>query len=192
MRQFMTMVVAAIGIALCAAAPAAADDGEVFTAQTGEGQYAVIFRGDRSMNRREVAQKAIESAARLTLDSGNEWFMVTQTQSARIDLNTAGTLSELGRTGASARDTGAGAGSGAGASGGGGGGVGAATSGVDPGAVGVGTGFDPRLVERSRPRFAYQTTLLIQVGRRGQEVHVENPTEEQQIFDAASIVAEAN
>ncbi|MEJ0059937.1 MAG: hypothetical protein WDM79_10350 [Terricaulis sp.] len=174
-------------MALFAVAPAAAAEGESYTAQTGEGQYAVIYRGDRSMSRRDVANNAILKAAELTLESGNEIFVVNQTTTSRIDLSTVAALNELDRSGGSARDTGAGAGSGASGTSSGGGGVGAATAGVDPGAVGVGTGVDPRLLERRRTRMAYQTVLMIRVGRRGQELQVEDPNAQLEIFDAASV-----
>jgi hypothetical protein len=182
-------------MALFAGAPAmAAGDaahGESYTAQTGEGQYAVIYRGDRSMSRRDVAQNAMLRAAELTLETGNEVFLVNQTSTSRIDLSTVEALSELDRPAGAARDAGAGAGSGAGGTSGssGSGGVGAATAGVDPGAVGVGTGVDPRLLERRRTRMAYQTILMIRVGRRGQELQVEDPNAQLEIFDAAAVAA---
>jgi hypothetical protein len=193
MRHVLATIIAAIGIAMCALAPAYADTastGEFRTAQTGEGEYAVIMRGDRSMDRREVAEQAMLHAAEVTLQQGFEWFMVTSNLTQRIDLQTAASLTELDNAGVNVRDAGAGQGAGADASGSGGGGN-SATAGVDPGAVGVGTSVDPRLLERRRPRMAYQTILMIKVGR-GHEVQVEDPAHVGEIFDAASIRSQLN
>lgn len=191
MRVLKAILVAAAAAATFGvAAPAIAqpsNSGEVYTAQTGEGQYAVIYRGDRRMNRREVAEAAMLRAAQLTLEQGAQWFMVTSTSSQRLDLSTAAPLNP-NTQGDLTTTAGGGVGGGEGAGNAGN----AATAGVDPGAVGVGTGVDSSVLAAAsnnrRPRMAYQTILMIRTGS-GREVAVDDPNADVEIFDAASVVA---
>jgi hypothetical protein len=159
--------------------------GEAYAGVRGEHQYTVVFRGDERMDRKSVAERAMLRAAELTLEKGDAWFMVTNAATQRVDLRSVGSLAEIDRRADAVNDTSAGAGGGAaGATGAGH----AATVGIDPGAVGLGTQVDPRLLERRRPRLAYQTTLLIQTGR-GSEVTVPDPAHPPEIYDAAAIAA---
>lgn len=171
----------AVGGFLALAGAAAADPPETFSASTGENQYIVIARGDRSAERREVASEAMRVAARLALESGNQWFIVSTATTRRVDLNAVGELSALTQGGTASNATPDINVSEVAQSGGHG-----ATAGADPGAVGVGTNADPRVLERRPARLAYQTTLLIQVGR-GNSVQVEDASGDLQIFDAAAI-----
>lgn len=158
--------------------------GQSHVAQTAESEYAVIVRGERGMQRRDVAAAAMLRAAQFTLESGHQWFIVSSATTTRINLATAPRMAALaGETGRaqdavprSSTETSQGGGHGA-------------TAGADPGAVGVGTGVDSRLLEQRPPRMVYQTILLIRVGE-GSEVAVENPEADLQIFDAASIAAQ--
>jgi hypothetical protein len=151
--------------------------------QISEDQFAITFRGNVRMNRRSVAERAMLRAAEAALEKGYEWFFVTETLTQRVNLANVEPLANLDRTPGSVNDTSRGAGfDGAGARGGGH----DVTSGVDPGAVGVGTNADPRLLEQSRSRLAYQTVLLIRAGR-GRQVAVENASSPPEIFDAASV-----
>lgn len=179
MKHLVAML--AVSGFLALAAPAAADPPELFTAETGQNQYIVIARGDRQSERRDVATAAMRRAAQLALETGNQWFIVSTATTRRVDLNSVGALSAL-TEGATSTDAAPDINvSEASQSGGHG-----ATAGSDPGAVGVGTHVDPRVLERRPARLAYQTTLLIQVGS-GNAVTVDNAGADMQIFDAAAI-----
>lgn len=179
MKHLVAMLAVSGFLALGSAA--SAEPPQTFSAQTGENQYIVIARGERATERREVATEAMRRAAQLAIETGNQWFIVSTATTRRIDLNTAGELSALTQgtnniEGAPDINV-----SEASQSGGHG-----ATAGSDPGAVGVGTNVDPRVLERRPARMAYQTTLLIQVGS-GNSATVENAGADLQIFDAAAI-----
>jgi len=158
--------------------------GEMFASQTEDGDYVVIVRGDRRMDRREVAASALLRAAEVTLEAEQQWFIVTAATTQRIDLNGAQSLADLGAAGRPAADAFS-TGTSEGAQGGGHG----ATAGADPGAVGVGTDADPRLLEQRPSRLVYQTIMVIRPGS-GRSVAVERPEEELNIFDAAAIAAQ--
>jgi hypothetical protein len=163
------------------AASAQSQRGEMFAGQTDNGDYVVIVRGDRRMDRREVVSSAMLRAAELTLEANKQWFIVTSATTRRIDLNSAPSFDDLtadGRAATDALSTGLSEGAQSGGHG--------ATAGADPGAVGVGTDADPRLLERRPPRMVYQTIMVVRAGS-GNSVAVENPEEELNIFDAASI-----
>jgi hypothetical protein len=155
--------------------------GEMFAGQTDNGDFVVIVRGDRRMDRREVVSSAMLRAAELTLEANKQWFIVTSATTRRIDLNGAPSLADLGATDRPETDA-LSTGPSEGAQSGGN----AATAGADPGAVGVGTDADPRLLERRPPRLVYQTIMIVRAGS-GNTVAVENPEAELNIFDAASI-----
>jgi hypothetical protein len=158
--------------------------GEMFASQTEDGDYIVIVRGDRRMDRREVVSSAMLRAAELTLEANKQWFIVTSATTRRISLSGAPSIAELGAAGRPAADAFSTAPSEGAQSGGHG-----ATAGADPGAVGVGTEADPRLLERRPSRLVYQTVMVVRAGS-GNTVAVENPEAELNIFDAASIAAE--
>jgi hypothetical protein len=118
------------------------------------------------------------------LEAQKQWFIVSSVSTQRIDLNTAPPFSDLTRAERAPNDalsTGTAEGARAGGH--------AATAGADPGAVGVGTNADARLLERRPPRMVYQTIMVVRPGS-GRSVEVERPEEELQIFDAAAIVAQ--
>lgn len=167
-----------------AASAQAPPRGEMFAGQTEDGDYVVVVRGDRGMSRREVAASAMLRAAELTLEADKQWFIVNSTTTRRIDLNSAPPLTDLAATDRQENDALSTATS-EGAQNGGN----AATAGADPGAVGVGTNADARLLERRPPRLVYQTIMLFRPGS-GRSVAVERPEEQQNIFDAAAIAAQ--
>jgi hypothetical protein len=187
MKFNMTAVLASIGLAMCAATsalaePAADGRGEYITSQVGENQYAVVFRGAPRMSRRSVAEAALRQAAQTTVDQGQEWFFVRTTMSERINAEEVGSLEDLNRSEGTA-------GNNVGDQIGGGNAGNAATAGVDPGAVGVGTQAPSGLIERRPPRRVYQTVLVIQMGS-GDEVTITGMSEAPEIFDAAAILAD--
>lgn len=186
MKPMVTALLSVIFFALSGgtSATAQASRGEMFAAQTENGDYVVIVRGDRRMDRREVASSAMLRAAEVTLEADKQWFIVSSTSTQRIDVNSAPPFSDLAGTDdrpSDALSTGTSEATRAGGHG--------STAGVDPGAVGVGTGADPRLLERRPPRMVYQTIMVIRAGS-GRSVEVERPEEELEIFDAAAIVAQ--
>lgn len=186
MKPIVTALLSVIFFALMGgtSASAQAPRGEMFAGQTEDGNYVVIVRGDRRMDRREVASSALLRAAEVTLEADKQWFIVTSSSTQRIDLNSAPSFSDLAgaeNTPGDAFSTGTSEAAQAGGHG--------ATAGVDPGAVGVGTSADPRLLERRPRRMAYQTIMVIRAGS-GRTVEVERPDEELQIFDAAAIAAQ--
>jgi hypothetical protein len=183
MRLNLVLAAAVLFAALPAMAQTQSPRGEYFTGPSGPNQYAVVFRGDTRMDRRSVAERAMLRAAELTLEKGDQWFVVTSSATQRVDLRTATPLAELDRQTGAINDTSIGAGgSGAGPTDSGH----AATFGVDPGAVGLGTQVDPRLLERRRPRAAYQTVLIIRTGR-GRELQVDDASRPVDVYDAAAI-----
>lgn len=186
MKLIATALLSVIFLTLSGATPAfaQASRGEMFAGQAEDGGYVVIVRGERGMDRREVASSALLKAAEVTLAAQREWFIVSSSSTQRINLNSAPPFSDLAGTAnrpSDAVSTGTSEAAQAGGHG--------ATAGADPGAVGVGTSADPRLLERRPPRMVYQTIMVIRAGS-GRSVEVERPEEELEIFDAAAIVAQ--
>jgi hypothetical protein len=186
MKSFATALMCVMVLALAGsnAASAQTPRGEMFAAQTQDGDYVIIVRGDRRMDQRQVASSALLRAAELTLEADKQWFIVTTATTRRINLNGAPSLADLGATERQGRDAFSTAPSEAAQNGGN-----SATAGADPGAVGVGTSADPRLLEQRPPRLVYQTIMVIRAGS-GRSVAVENPGAELNIFDAAAIAAQ--
>ena len=186
MKSFATTLLCVLFLAFAGANAASAQTprGEMFATQTADGDYVIVVRGDRRMDQRQVVSSALLRAAELTLEANKQWFIVSAATTRRINLNGAPSLSDL----AAAEDHAADAlstGPSEGAQNGGN----SATAGADPGAVGVGTNADPRLLERRPPRLVYQTIMVVRAGSGG-SVAVENPEAQLNIFDAAAIAAQ--
>ncbi len=191
MRFNLATIIASAGVLAFAATsamalPAANGQGEYIVQAIEQDQFAVVFRGETGMDRREVAAAALRQAAQTAVDQGKEWFFVRETTTQRIDLSQVGSLEDLDRGSTAAQDTSRGAGGGEAGSRGSGTGV---TFGADPSSVGLGTQAPSGLIERRPPRRVYQTVLLIQVGS-GDEVRITGMSEAPEIFDAQALLTD--
>jgi hypothetical protein len=195
MKQHILIATAAAVLAACASAPApsyeaAADlnSSGYLTAPADDGRFTVAYTGAKGMSRAQVAEFAMLRAAELTLESGQEWFAVIESNTQNVQLVEAEDLKNRtggGFVGGESAGTGAG---GAGASPT----PGAADSMTrgGPSTGGFGGGDVPyQVLERWTPPTVPQTVLVIQMGK-GDEASFPGLAKAPEIFGASTLAGE--
>lgn len=143
------------------------------------GRYTIVYTGDKSMSREQVAQFALLRAAEFTIESGHEWFAVLS--------STTQTLQAAPSTDLQARG---GHFLGTGAQQGGDTGIADARGAVDNSSAPFGgTPVPNAVLERWKPAGVFQTVLIIQMGS-GDKAAFEGLVKSPQIFSARDVSAE--